>query len=105
VNLAERLRRRFAALVDGQRDPEGGFVTCPCCAFLTLPTRGDYELCPVCFWEDDGQDDDDADLVRRGPNGLLSLTQARANYAAFGACDQTVLQKVRPPRPEERPGG
>jgi hypothetical protein len=91
--------------VDVQRDPEGGLVACPCCACLTLPTRGDYELCPVCFWEDDGQDDDDADVVRGGPNGLLSLTQARANYAAFGACDRTFLQKVRPPRPEERPVG
>jgi hypothetical protein len=27
---------------------------------------------PVCFWEDDGQDDHDADLVRGGPNGALS---------------------------------
>jgi hypothetical protein len=88
-----------------QRDPEGGLVACPCCACRTLPTRGDYELCPVCFWEDDGQDDDDADVVRGGPNGLLSLTQARANYAAFGACDRPFLQKVRSPKPEESPVG
>jgi hypothetical protein len=37
-------------------------------------------MCPVCWWEDDGQDDRDADEVRGGPNGVLSLTQARANY-------------------------
>jgi hypothetical protein len=86
-----------------QRGPEGGLVACPCCACVTLPARGDYELCPVCFWEDDGQDDDDADVVRGGPNGLLSLTQARANYAAFGACDRAFLSKVRSPRAEERP--
>ncbi len=86
-----------------QCDPEGGLIACPCCASLTLPARGHYELCPVCFWEDDGQDNDDADVVRGGPNGPLSLTQARANYAALGACDRAFLQQVRSSRPEERP--
>jgi hypothetical protein len=57
---------------------------------------------PVCFWEDDGQDDSDADIVRGGPNYTLSLTEARANYARIGACEERVLPHVRPPRPEER---
>jgi Cysteine-rich CPCC len=105
VTLADRLRRSLARLVNRQRDPEGDLVACPCCAFLTLPARGQYELCPVCFWEDDGQGDDDADVVRGGPNGPLSLAQARANYAKFGACSQAFLQNVRPPTPEERPSG
>jgi hypothetical protein len=100
VTLADRLRRSLALFVSVQRDPKGDLVACPCCASLTLPARGQYELCPVCYWEDDGQDDDDADLVRNGPNGPVSLTQARANYAAFGACDQAFLHKVRPPTPE-----
>jgi hypothetical protein len=43
---------------------------------LTLNERGGWEICAVCFWEDDGQDDHDADNVRGGPNGALSLTQA-----------------------------
>jgi Cysteine-rich CPCC len=86
-----------------QRGPEGGPFACPCCASLTLPTRGDYELCPVCFWEDDGQDDHDADVARGGPNGRLSLTQARANYSRFAACEERFIQNVRRPRPEERP--
>ena len=34
-------------------------------------------MCPTCMWEDDGQDDHDADIVRGGPNSDLSLTQAR----------------------------
>src|SRR6516165_12493145 len=53
---------------------------CPCCGYLTLCGRAGYEICPVCFWEDDGQDTHDADEVRGGPNGSLSLTQARANF-------------------------
>jgi cysteine-rich CPCC protein len=44
------------------------------------------EICPVCFWEDDGQSDRDADVVRGGPNGKLSLTEARRNYRQFGSC-------------------
>ena len=59
---------------------------CPCCGYKTLTERGGYEICPVCFWEDDGQDDQDADDVRDGPNDTLSLTQARANFKDLGAC-------------------
>ncbi len=36
-----------------------------------------YECCPICYWEDDGQDDEDADVVRGGPNASLSLLEAR----------------------------
>ena len=50
---------------------------------MTLAERGGFEICPVCFWEDDGQDDPDADLVMGGPNGRLSRTQARHNFAAY----------------------
>jgi hypothetical protein len=82
--------------------PEGGPYRCPCCRSLTLPERGGYDICAVCFWEDDGQDDSDADMVRGGPNYTLSLTEARANYARIGACEERVLPHVRAPRPEER---
>ena len=57
------------------------FVACPCCAYPTLDARGKYEICTICWWEDDGQDDADADTVRGGPNGALSLSAARANVA------------------------
>ncbi len=82
----------------------GGPHLCPCCRFLTLPERGGYDICPVCFWEDDGQDDHDADEVRGGPNYTLSVTEARANFAAIGAAEARVLQFVRPPNPEELTG-
>jgi len=75
---------------------------CPCCHCQTLDERGGYDICPVCFWEDDGQDDHDADVVRGGPNGSLSLTLARENYLKFGACDVRSVKNVRPPTDEER---
>lgn len=54
--------------------------TCPCCGHPTLSERGGYEICCECGWEDDGQDDHDSALVRGGPNGRLSLDDARAWY-------------------------
>ncbi|MEV7543921.1 CPCC family cysteine-rich protein [Streptomyces sp. NPDC089915] len=55
-------------------------VACPCCFHRTLERRADFEICPECGWEDDGQDDEDAHLVRGGPNGRLSLARARLDY-------------------------
>ncbi|WP_407673532.1 CPCC family cysteine-rich protein [Novosphingobium clariflavum] len=80
---------------------EGRAFRCPCCRFATLSERGGYEICPVCFWEDDGQDDHDAELVRGGPNGSLSLLQARVNFADCGACDVRHRKNVRPPADAE----
>jgi hypothetical protein len=80
---------------------DGGPYACPCCGHVTLDERGSYEICPVCFWEDDGQDDHDADRVRGGPNQRLSLTQARRNFARLGACDERCRQFVRPATAEE----
>jgi len=70
---------------------------CPCCHFRTLCGRGQDEICPVCFWEDDGQDDHDAEDVRGGPNRLLSLQAARANFLKCGAADPQFLANVRKP--------
>ena len=92
--LDERSVRRPA--VPGQR------YACPCCHFLTLDERGGFDICPVCFWEDDGQDDQDAGRVRGGPNGDLSLEQARLNFTTYGASEERRKHLVRPPRPEEK---
>jgi hypothetical protein len=78
-------------------------LRCPCCGCKTLTERTAFEICEVCFWEDDGQDDGDADERRGGPNGSLSLREARANYLRFGACEESMVGNVRPPRPEELP--
>lgn len=84
-----------------QPERAGQLYRCPCCRCKTLDKRGGFDICPVCFWEDDGQDNADADTVRGGPNGALSLTTARENYARFGACELRFKANVRMPRPEE----
>jgi hypothetical protein len=56
---------------------------CPCCGNPTLHGRGHFEICELCNWEDDGQDDPHADEVWGGPNSIYSLTQARANFKRY----------------------
>jgi hypothetical protein len=74
---------------------EGGAVKqCPCCDYFTLDTRGQYDICPICFWEDDGLDVDALD-THSGPNHL-TLREARANFARLGACDEAALAHVLP---------
>jgi Cysteine-rich CPCC len=75
---------------------------CPCCKFKTLHGRAGFELCPVCWSEDDGQDDHDADQVRGGPNGTIGLTQARSNFLSCGACDPTFVGRTRKPQDDEK---
>jgi len=55
-------------------------VRCPCCGYTTLHERAGYEICILCAWEDDGQDDPRASEVWGGPNADLSLTEARSNF-------------------------
>lgn len=54
-----------------------GFYTCPGCGFPTLEERGCYQICPICEWEDNNQDDENANEVWGGPNYDLSLTEKR----------------------------
>ena len=76
---------------------------CPCCGYLTLTLRGEYDICPVCFWEDDNPREEFGQPAPERPGGAnhVHLWQARRNYAAFGASEEWLKRLVRPPRPEE----
>lgn len=56
--------------------------TCPCCGYPTLQRRIEYEICQICWWEDDGQDDADAE-EKGGANDEISLNQARSNFSEY----------------------
>lgn len=75
--------------------------TCPCCGYKTLNEEppGTYDICRVCFWEDDASQYYDPDF-KDGSNGV-SLRQAQKNYLKFGACKKDSLKYVRPPKEEE----
>jgi len=58
-------------------------ATCQCCGYPTLPERDAWNMCYLCFWEDDGQDDADADVILSGPNSNFSLSMARLNFDKY----------------------
>ena len=75
---------------------------CPCCGYYTLDLDHGYpcyDICPVCFWEDDP--DQRKDETNDGGANKVSLIQARKNYKEFGACEAWLLKFVRQPKPEE----
>lgn len=75
---------------------------CPCCGCYTLDheANGSYDICPVCFWEDDPLQLDDPSC--EGGANPVSLQQARLNFQEFGACEKEMLPYVRFPLPGEQ---
>jgi hypothetical protein len=60
---------------------------CPCCGWRTLEKLRNWEICLVCWWEDDGVDNDRANEVMGSPNGYMSLAQARHAFLTCGIYD------------------
>jgi Cysteine-rich CPCC len=63
---------------------DDSLFNCPCCGFPTLSQPNAYDICIVCWWEDDGQEDKTADEVWGGPNGKYSLRSGRKNFLSHG---------------------
>lgn len=97
-----------------------GKLACLCCGCLTLDERGGYDICPVCFWEDDayliiGNGEIKGVLVDKevscedlldvpsGANHGLTLREGRENYRNFGACEESMKKYVRKPKKGELP--
>ncbi len=67
--------------------------TCACCGHSTLKeSPGSYQICKVCFWEDDGTKEVDEYSDCNGDY----LYNAQQNYKAMGACDSRFIQMVIP---------
>ncbi len=76
---------------------------CPCCGYFTFEKKErTYDICPVCFWEDDPVQYANPTM----PNGAnhVSLTQAKLNYKHFAACDTEMKKYVRVPKKDELHG-
>lgn len=69
---------------------------CPCCGYATLSEPANFEICEICFWEDDGQDDPDSEEFNGGPNGT-SLAKGRFNFLVYGAAEKKDIQHCRAP--------
>lgn len=79
---------------------KNGKFQCPCCDFYTLGEEGAFDVCPVCFWEDDKSQCRDIDLI--GGANKISLAQARENFRSFGASAEEFLPFVREPLEDEQ---
>ena len=82
-------------LCAGQRQRQVMYQ-CPCCDHFTIGAPGQYDICLVCYREDDGLDVDEID-EHSGPNHL-SLREGRRNFAQIGACDQKAVAHVLAPK-------
>ncbi|MGI6284115.1 CPCC family cysteine-rich protein [Caproicibacterium lactatifermentans] len=51
---------------------------CPVCGKAVFKHADDFEICPVCGWEDDGVQLDEPDL--EGGANEMSLNEAREAY-------------------------
>lgn len=72
---------------------------CPCCGFYTLDAEEPkFDICPVCFWENDPFQTKNPEEV--GANSV-SLIEAKGNYRKFGACEVGLMSRTRAPKLEE----
>jgi hypothetical protein len=61
---------------------------CPCCGYKTLEDIGQYFICPVCFWEDDGS----RNVEKMSVVNRMILGEAQKNFIAFKAMGEGSLR-------------
>ena len=78
---------------------ENEVYPCPCCGYLVFSEPpGSYDICPICFWEDDVSQ---LRFMRMRGANHVSLIEGQKNYADFGACEQRIKPYVRSPHSDE----
>lgn len=92
VGVLNRYLEHRLSLVGHPASVEGTpevLKACACCRYRTL-REPSYEVCCVCFWEDDGT----IDLDVLGDCNGLTLREARQNFELFGAVRRDLLVHV-----------
>jgi hypothetical protein len=97
----EEHRRRKA--LEAEIPTHHQLFPCPCCGYFTIGQKppGTFEICPVCFWEDDPVQFNDHDYD--GAANTVSLKTAQANFREFGASERQFVHDVRTPMGDEIP--
>ncbi len=73
---------------------------CPCCGYLVFAEPpGSGDICLICFWEDDAEQLRFPSL--EDATNVVSLRQAQAGYAAFGAIEERFAGDVRKPTADD----
>ena len=71
---------------------------CICCEYLVI--EGDFDICPVCYWQKDFFQEKNIDDAG-GPN-LVSLRDAKENFKTFGVIEKRFKKHVRLPLDNEK---
>lgn len=74
---------------------------CPCCGYLVFSEQpGSYDICPICFWEDDVSQLRFPTMA--GGANRPSLQEAQATFATIGAIEDRLLEHVRAVTADDR---
>ncbi len=79
----------------------GPAFPCACCGFLSLVgPPGSYEVCKICYWEDDLAQLRFPEMVR-GAN-RVSLAEAQENFRSYNAAERRLVPYVRAHGPGDK---
>ena len=68
---------------------------CRCCNSATLeenPEYPTYEICSICYWENDPIQNDKPDFA--GGANVVCLNEAKRNYSSFGAVEERFKNRM-----------
>lgn len=75
---------------------------CCCCNFKSLiqnPKDPTFEICPICYWENDPYQNENPDYI--GGVNLLCLNSAKLNFKKYHTVEERFKDIVRSPLPDE----
>ncbi|GEN74246.1 CPCC family cysteine-rich protein [Chryseobacterium lathyri] len=87
--IEEKIKTQYQLSINVNGIPKELFP-CPCCNYKTIKDKGNYEICKVCFWEDDGNDD----KSKYSQVNHMTLGEAKDNFKIKGAILDKFLKFV-----------
>jgi len=85
--LSDKLNLQVEIIGDGKTR-----IACPCCGYKTV--INDYDICKVCFWKYDGNNDEN----KYSSVNHMTLRDAMNNYNKFGVVKEDYKNILDPER-------
>ncbi|MDQ0781264.1 CPCC family cysteine-rich protein [Chryseobacterium sp. W4I1] len=87
--IEEKVKNLYQLSINVNGNPKELYI-CSCCNYKTIRERGNYEICRVCFWEDDGGNDES----KYSHVNHMTLKEAKDNFKTKGAILENFLKFV-----------